>query len=106
MGADWLEAKGLRILERNFRCKVGEIDIIGEMNDSLVFVEVRVRSSDSRGLPAESVNYKKQQRLRRIATWYISQKKKAEEACRFDVLGILYDRHRGVSDIQWYQDAF
>ncbi len=105
--ANWLQARGMRILERNFRCPLGEIDIIGEMGEVLVIVEVRSRSSIDWGTPAESVGYRKQQKLRRLAAYYLQHKGKVNSPCRFDVLGLLVNEGgKGPNQIQWIPDAF
>jgi len=109
IGADWLASKGMHIVERNYRCRLGEIDLIGRHDDMLVFVEIRSRSSADRGTPAESVNYTKIQKLRRLATWYLSSNKGSgmdEVACRFDVLGILHQGDAEPVQIEWIQNAF
>ena len=68
--AEYLEARSFRILERNFRCTQGEIDIIGVHEGYLVFVEVKYRSSDGKGSAAQAVNMKKQRRICRTADYY------------------------------------
>lgn len=105
-GAAWLESMGMRILERNYRCRVGEIDIIGLMDGMLVMVEVRSRSSADRGSPAESVNYRKKLKLRQVATWYLCKNNKADNACRFDVLSLLYNKNKTSVQIEWIRNAF
>ncbi len=107
IAAAWLEAKGMHILERNYRCPLGEIDIIGEMGEVLVIVEVRSRSSAIRGTPAESVGCRKQQKLRRLAAYYRQRKNIENKPCRFDVLGLLLNEAgEGFNQIQWIPDAF
>jgi len=106
IGAAWLEARGMRIVERNFRCSYGEIDIIGQMDETLVFVEVRGRSSDQWGTPAESVNFRKKKKLRALAACYLSRGNKMDTDCRFDVLGILYDPAGNEPYIEWIRNAF
>jgi len=106
IAAAWLEARGMTILMRNYRCKIGEIDIIGKIGNMTVFVEVRSRSSAVWGIPAESVNYKKQQKLRKAASCYFAQKRQTDSICRFDVISILYDQHGNTDDVEWFADAF
>ncbi|MEL7622410.1 MAG: YraN family protein [Clostridiales bacterium] len=107
MAVAWLEARGMRILERNFRCPLGEIDIIGEMGGVLVIVEVRSRSSAAWGTPAESVGRYKRQKLKRLAAYYRQCRGKENSPCRFDVLGLLVNEEGlGLSQIQWIADAF
>lgn len=83
--------KGYRILCNNYRCKLGEVDIIAEIDDCTVFVEVKYKANALYGYPREAVNYKKQQRIILTAKFYLRQYKKYEVNCRFDVIEILGD---------------
>ena len=95
-----LRAAGLRILESNWRCRLGEIDLIAEERGMLVFAEVRMRSGPGFGGAAESVTAAKRQRLLAAARLYLARKPDAR--CRFDVF--LVD---GASvRVQWIRDAF
>ena len=82
-----LQSHGLRLCERNFRCKGGEIDLIMQDDDVLVFVEVRVRTSAQFGGAAASVTRDKQKRLSIAAQVYLARYK-MPPACRFDVIAI------------------
>jgi|MEHZ01.4.fsa_nt_MEHZ011272893.1_11 putative endonuclease len=97
--------KGLKIIGRNLRYKLGEIDIIAEDGEDLVFVEVRFRSGATRGEAAESVSEKKQKRLIRAAqTWLQQHKSYQNHYCRFDLVAI-----NSVIDIEhtdWEKNAF
>ena len=83
-----LTAAGYRIVERNFRCKAGELDIIARERDVLVFVEVRSRSNDAHGCAAEMVNRAKQRRVVRVARCYLASAEPVFDECRFDVVAI------------------
>jgi len=85
LASAYLKAKGLEILERNFRAKVGEIDLIAKDQDEVVFVEVRARSGRGYGGAAASVDSSKRRRLVRAARLWISARG-WEGACRFDVV--------------------
>lgn len=100
--AQYLERKGCRILERNFYCRQGELDIIAETSDHvLVFLEVKYRKNRSCGLPEEAVHSLKQSNMRKAAQRYLYlHPELAEMACRFDVISIL------GSDMTWIQNAF
>ncbi len=87
-----LRRRGYRIVERNFRCRLGEIDIVARDGDALVFVEVRSRADGTRGSAEESVNPAKQRRIARVATAYLTARRPEFDACRFDVVGITGDR--------------
>lgn len=99
--AEWLEEQGFRILERNYRCRQGEIDLIAMDGACLVFVEVKYRSGSRSGHPGEAVDVRKQRRIARTAVHYCYKNKIPDtQACRFDVLGILGD------EIEYYKNAF
>lgn len=83
-----LQAAGYEILERNYRCRAGEIDLIAKDHDFLVFVEVKYRENASMGTPLEAVGKTKQQKIRHSAAWYLAEKGLSfETRCRFDVVG-------------------
>lgn len=99
--AEYLRQNGVTIMEMNFSLKGGEIDIIGNDNGTYIFVEVKYRKNTSYGHPSESVTYKKQKTICRIATLYKQIKKLPEfGSFRFDVISILDD------NITWYKNAF
>ncbi|MDR1205572.1 MAG: YraN family protein [Peptococcaceae bacterium] len=104
--AKYLAGEGCRIVERNFRTRLGEIDLIAEKEGVLVFVEVRSRREASRGLPQETVNQRKRQKIRRVATQYLKRHFDMERLCRFDVVGILLGNRDQVQSVEWIQDAF
>ena len=104
-GAKWLESQGMRILERNFRCRTGEIDIVGEIDGVTVIVEARGRSSDIWGSAAESVDFKKRRKLRALAAYYMRERGKSGGAYRIDVLSYRYDRDGAPYEFEWYQNA-
>lgn len=99
----YLEAQGLILVTRNFRCHVGELDLIMREGEDLVFVEVRSRRYTRYGTPAESVTRPKQQKLLRAASYYL-QCQCLDQPCRFDVVAIL--RPGGEPQIEWIRDAF
>lgn len=99
--AEFLIKNGVKILDRNFALKGGEIDIIGRDENSIIFVEVKYRKNATHGQPFESVNIKKQKSICRIATMYIKIKKLPNNGSfRFDVISIL------DNEIKWYKNAF
>lgn len=104
--AEYLKQQGYRLRERNFRCAMGEIDIIAEDGDVLAFVEVRSRSSSLFGLPQETVNWIKQRKLRRLAAYYLERKKEWQRKCRFDVIGVLFDQQQTIKTLELLKDAF
>jgi putative endonuclease len=84
----WLTAHGWQILERNWRCRWGEIDLIADDHGTRVFVEVKARQSGMFGSGAEAVHRKKQLRIRRAASAYMQNR--PEGPCRFDVISIAW----------------
>jgi putative endonuclease len=104
--ADWLAERGIVILERNCRNRWGEIDLIGQAGELLLFFEVRSRRTDAFGRPAETVNHRKRTKLRQLAAIYLSKTEQWDRPCRFDVVGILTDDRGDVREIEWVQDAF
>lgn len=100
-----LRDAGLSILERNFRCKPGEIDLICRDAQTLVFVEVRYRANTRFATAAASVTRSKQQRLIRAAQVYLQRTGLANStACRFDI--VAFDGERSGKDgIQWLKNA-
>lgn len=86
--AQLLATAGYRIVERNFRCKAGELDIIARDGDVLVFVEVRSRADDEHGGAIEMIRRNKQRRVARVAACYLELMAPAFDECRFDIVAI------------------
>lgn len=105
IAAEFLLKQGYRILERNFRTALGEIDIVAQDGKMLVFVEVKARSGDRFGAPQFAVDTRKQAKMSRVALAYLSQKKNDTLECRFDVVGIIQDSN-GATSIEHLKDAF
>ena len=99
----YLETEGLSLVERNYRCRGGEIDLIMRDGGKLVFVEVRFRSDPRFGGALASVDLKKQGRLVHAAAHYLAAKR-IDRPSRFDVVGVSPDQ--GKLAIQWIKDAF
>jgi len=98
--AGLMRAAGLRVLERNWRCRLGEIDLVAEERGTLVFAEVRMRSRPGFGGAGESVTAAKRRRLLAAARLYLARRPDAP--CRFDVF--LVDG--AAANVQWIRDAF
>lgn len=88
IAAAYLKKKGYRICETNFRCPLGEIDIVAWEKDELVFIEVKTRKSNQLGYPEEAVGAGKQKKLSHLALWYLKKNKLADADVRFDVIAI------------------
>lgn len=92
MAASFCINVGFELLEKNYRRKTGEIDLIMRDGAYLVFAEVKYRKKSRTGFPEEAVTYGKQQKIIRTAQWYLAEHKLAEDTpCRFDVISILDD---------------
>jgi putative endonuclease len=90
--AAWYAAHGYRVVERNWRCRDGELDLVVRRGRELVFVEVKTRSTDRYGIPAEAVTPAKQRRLRSLAGRYLASSGQRAGSLRFDVVSILGGR--------------
>ncbi|MGD9901392.1 MAG: YraN family protein [Spirochaetales bacterium] len=89
LATEYLKKQKYKIIETNYTTKLGEIDIIAKDDDTLVFVEVKTRSTKAFGLPREAVTPYKQHKIRLLATQYLKANKLLQEKCRFDVIEIL-----------------
>ncbi|MDO4519516.1 MAG: YraN family protein [Eubacteriales bacterium] len=99
--AEFLQKNGYRIMERNFRCKIGEIDLIARDGRYLVFIEVKYRTSESQGNALEAVNWRKQEIIRKVALFYLIRFGwPLDTPCRFDVVGITGEQ------VQLIKNAF
>ncbi|MGE7822994.1 YraN family protein [Paenibacillus sp. NPDC093718] len=90
LAAAALIEKGYRVLDRNWRCRFGELDIVAETGETLVVIEVRSRSGTaSFGTPSESVNARKVMQVRNTAEQYVHSKRYYERPIRFDVISVI-----------------
>jgi putative endonuclease len=88
MAAAYLKRRGFKILEKNYRTRFAEIDLIARDGDTLVFVEVKARRSSSFGVPKDAVNFRKQQKISMAALAYLRQKQEINARIRFDVVAV------------------
>jgi putative endonuclease len=91
IAAAFLARSGFRLLERNFRCRAGEIDLVAVDGETVVFVEVRSRTGVGRGTPLESVAWRKQVQVGRVARHFLTLRRWHERPARFDVVGVRFD---------------
>ena len=96
---EYLKGHGVHVLQRNYRCKMGEIDIIGRLDECIIFFEVKYRKSEECGTPLAAVDYKKQKTICRCASVYCMQHPYIT-SIRYDVIGI------SDTKIDWIQNAF
>ena len=105
MACQHLERRGLTLIERNYRSPFGEIDLVMRDRETTVFVEVRYRQNTRFGLPAETVDARKQARLRATAEHYLQRDSRAcNKPCRFDIVAVTQDP--AGEQIEWLQTAF
>lgn len=101
LAVKYLEQNNYKILERNFECKQGEIDIIALDKNEVVFIEVKTRTNTKYGLPAEAVNPQKQKHLLKSVQYYIYNRHLEDEFIRIDVIEIyLYQNKYKVNHIR------
>lgn len=98
--AQWYEANGYEVLDRNWRCREGELDLVLRKNRTIVFCEVKTRTTDAFGVPAEAVTHEKRQRLRHLAAKWLDESPIRPRQIRFDVAAILAD------DLEIIEGAF
>lgn len=101
MAAEFLRNQGLRILEKNFRCRNGEIDLIARDGKYLVFIEVKYRKNQGSGSSFAAVGKQKQRTIIKVALFYLIRHGFQDDIpCRFDVVGI------DGEEIRWIKNAF
>lgn len=88
LAASFLAEAGYRIIERNYRCLFGEIDIVAEEGETLVFVEVKSRRSNAYGDPQVAVGHQKQKKISRISVYYLEERHLRHRPARFDVVAV------------------
>ena len=89
IASDYLKNKGYKIIEMNYKNKIGEIDILAQDKDYIIFVEVKARLSQKFGHPLDAIDDKKQQKIQTIASLYLIKNRKYGTKCRFDAISIL-----------------
>jgi putative endonuclease len=105
LAVQYLKKKGFKVIERNYHCSAGEIDLIAREGNTLVFVEIKARSSSDYGLPQEAVDRFKQKKMIEVARAYMAERHLTEDiAARFDVVAV----HLTPTgpDIELIKDAF
>jgi putative endonuclease len=105
LARDFLIQKGYRILESNYRCSFGEIDIIASQGNCLVFVEVRTRSSLSFGTPEESITSRKKLHFVRTAEHYLQNHKIRNSSWRIDMVAVELDAGKKIKRIEIIENA-
>lgn len=107
VAAQYLVSHGYKVIYRNYRQPCGEIDLIVEKNQHLIFTEVKTRTSHSIAAALDSVSYKKQKRITKTAQLYINQNPVfANHIFRFDVVVVFYFPKTDTYSVQHFEDAF
>jgi putative endonuclease len=104
LAASFLEQNGFKIIKRNYRFERGEIDLIAEEGDELVFVEVKARRSTAFGTPEDAVTEEKQEQVHAVAEGYLFEHDIDNRPCRFDVVAIEFKNDK--ADIRHIRNAF
>ena len=104
IASGFLTQNGYQILDVNYRCPIGEIDIVAREKGELVFVEVKTRKSSALGYPVQAVGTAKQKKMSQLALWYLRDKKVGDAPVRFDVVAILL--LPSGNDIRLIRNAF
>ena len=104
LAAGFLRKKGYKLVERNYRCKTGEVDLIVLDRKVVVFVEVKTRSDHSFGSPFEAVEARKQRKMIQAARYFLHEKKLDQRDARFDVVGISWQGDRPM--VEHIENAF
>ena len=105
VAAGFLKEHGYEILEKNYKCKIGEIDVIARRQGRLVFVEIKTRTSAQFGTPQEAVDLRKQEKIFKVAQWYQKEKKLEKTPVAFDVVAVLWKEDE-PPEINLIVDAF
>ncbi|MDI6800965.1 MAG: YraN family protein [Thermodesulfovibrionales bacterium] len=103
IAADFLKGKGCNVLHRNYKTPMGEADIVAKDKNTIVFVEVKARSSEAFGQPFEAVTYRKQEKIKKVALYYMKHNK-IEAPVRFDVISII--SKNGIDEVNHIMEAF
>lgn len=102
----YLRAKGFNVMERNFRCRMGEIDIIAERSKEIYFIEVKTRKNTEFGHPFESITLRKQRQIYKIAQYFLLKNRKyATSVCHFSAIGMILNDIK-PAEISFLPDAF
>ena len=105
LAAETLMSKGYRILERNFRCRQGEIDLVAEDEQDIIFVEVKARRGVSFGLPEDALTMRKRRKLVEVASYYLDLHTCSDRSWRIDVVAVQFSSGGKLEEIRIYKHA-
>lgn len=92
LACNYLKKKGYKLIERNYKNKIGEIDIIASKKNMIVFVEVKTRETTMFGNPSEAVDYHKQNKIHKVSKRFLQENKLTDVPCSFDVIEVVGDK--------------
>lgn len=101
----FLKEKGYKILDKNYKCKIGEIDVVAKREGRLAFIEVKTRTGPRFGMPQEAVDRKKQEKIFKLAQWYMKEKKLEKIPVAFDVVAVLWAEGK-APEVRLIMDAY
>ena len=104
LAEDYIKRKGYKIIQRNYRCRLGEIDIIAKDDDTIVFIEVRTKQNENFGSPQDSVTSTKMSKISKTALSFIQEKNLSGFSYRFDFIAITFSQ--GKPNIEHIENAF
>ena len=105
LAAEALMSNGYSILERNFRCRLGEIDLVAEEEQDLVFVEVKARRGVASGLPEDALTIRKRRKLIEVASYYLDLHACSDRSWRIDVVAVQFSSSGKLEEIRMYKHA-
>ncbi len=105
VACEFLQKYGYKILEKNYKCKIGEIDVIARRQGRLAFIEIKTRTSAQFGTPQEAVDLRKQEKIFKVAQWYLKEKKASNTPVAFDVVAVLWTEGQ-MPEVRLIADAF
>lgn len=104
---EYLKNKGYKILRQNYRAgRLGEIDLVAAKGNRIFFTEVKARTGDSYGTPAEAVSYRKQKTIAKVASCFLKEYSAQDTEVQFDVIEIIMTRDGKLVDINHIEEAF
>ena len=101
--ARYLKKNGCKILDKNYYTRYGEIDLVAQLGDEILFIEVKTRTSSAFGYPETAVDYRKTKKLLSTARIYLREKK-IDKFWRLDIVSVEIDKDGGDVDIKWFKN--
>lgn len=102
--SDFLTNNGIKIIDKNYFTKFGEIDLIGIENKTIIFIEVKLRSNKNYGQPYESVTKSKMEKIQKSIELYLSGGDYGDFDCRFDIVSLIYNDRESLFSVEWIKN--